>query len=171
MEDPIPGGFSEVERERFRNLLELAARTPFEGERANALAAAARLAARHGMTLEEAARGAPLEPPDPPPPPRTDAFAAAFARAVHLMDAQIALDKLRREAALRAARARGLDVHMPAPPRAARRPRLSRSRRNPYSLARLLIRETSLPLREIVDITGLDIYEIVAMKLKMRQAA
>lgn len=164
-----------MERERFRNLLELAARTPFEGERDNALAAAARLAARHGLTLEEAARGAPPEPPgrrpDPSPPPRPDAFASAFARAVHLMDAQIALDKLRREAALRAARARGLDADAPPAPRAARRPRFSRERRNPYSLARLLIRETSLPLREIVEITGLDIYEIVAMKLKMRQAA
>ncbi len=94
-----------------------------------------------------------------------------FARAAHLSDLEIRRDKLRREAALRAARARGLDADREERPRAPARPRFGRPRRNPYAHARVLIRETRLPLREIVEITGLDIYQIVAMKLKMRAAA
>ena len=35
----------------------------------------------------------------------------------------------------------------------------------------MLLSETSLPLKEIVSLTGLDIYEIVGMKLKMRANA
>ena len=42
---------------------------------------------------------------------------------------------------------------------------------NPFSHARTLIRETSLPLREIASITGLDIYQVVGLKLKMRTVA
>ena len=35
----------------------MAAESPFPGERANAFAAATRLAARHGLTIDEAAAG------------------------------------------------------------------------------------------------------------------
>ena len=45
-----------AERERFHNLLLMAKESPFEGERTNALEAAERMAQRHDMTLEEAAR-------------------------------------------------------------------------------------------------------------------
>lgn len=168
---PISERFTEAEQERFRNLLELASRSPFPGERENALAAATRLADRHGMTLEEAARGGPA----PAPPPDESAAAAAaraesvFARAVHMMDAQLRADKARREAALRAARERGLDADEAAPRRAASRSGSRRWRRNPYVHARVLLRETALPLNDIVDITGLDIYKVVEMKLKMRE--
>jgi len=48
----ISAGFSEADRQRFHNLLHLAAESTFEGERANALAAAKRLAERFGLTLE-----------------------------------------------------------------------------------------------------------------------
>ena len=34
--------------------------------------------------------------------------------------------------------------------------------------ARILLTETSLRLREIVDITGLDIYQVVGLKLSLR---
>ena len=51
--------FTEEERTRFRNLLELANSSKFDGERANALAAATRIATKHGMTLDEAARWRP----------------------------------------------------------------------------------------------------------------
>ena len=51
-----------------------------------------------------------------------------------------------------------------------RRPN-SKSRRNPISHATVLLKETSLPFQEIADITGLDIYDVIAMKLKMRAAA
>ena len=35
--------------------------------------------------------------------------------------------------------------------------------------AAVLLRETRLPFREVADITGLDIYDVVGMKLKMRK--
>ena len=50
-ERPISTPFTENERQRFRNLLELANSSPYQGERDNAMAAAERLAGRHGMTL------------------------------------------------------------------------------------------------------------------------
>ena len=59
----ITAGFSEAERQRFHNLLQLAAESPFEGERANALAAATRLATRCGLTLDEAAAGGSRQEP------------------------------------------------------------------------------------------------------------
>jgi len=125
------------------------------------------------MTLEEAARGEPA----PPPPPRRDEAAAAaraesaFSRAVHMMDTQLQADKARREAALRAARERGLDAERAASRRPTARASSRKWRRNPYVHARVLLRETALPLRDIVDITGLDIYKVVEMKLKMREEA
>ena len=36
---------------------------------------------------------------------------------------------------------------------------------------KLLLAETSLPLEEVVELTGLNIYDIVGLKLKMRSAA
>lgn len=181
--DPVDGTtiiserFTDAEQERFRNLLELAARSPYPGERANALAAATRLADRHGLTLEEAARGETT--PSPPPPPEREAAATAraesvFARALHMMDVQLRADKARREAALQAARERGLDAEEEAARRRSQRQSRTsakRWRRNPYVHARVLLRETALPLQDIVDITGLDIYKIVEMKLKMREEA
>lgn len=101
-----------------------------------------------------------------------DPIAARFARAATLMDFHIAMDKQRREAALREARARGLDREtVSAQLRPPPRQRVSRARLNPQLHARLLIRDTKLPLQEIVEITGLDIYQVAAMKLKMRPAA
>ena len=43
--------------------------------------------------------------------------------------------------------------------------------RSPYSFAKVLLSETSMPLREIVSLTGLDIYRVVGLKLKMRSPA
>ena len=169
--------FSETEQARFRALLALAATSPFDGERANALAAATRFAARHGMTLEEAARRE--RPSDRPqrqtqpfrrPQPRAAASGFAFAG---FGDSHIQADKLRREAALREAIARGLDRDRRGgadEPRPAARWRRASVRRSPLSHARVLLAETSLPLREIVSLTGLDIYQVVGLKLKMRRA-
>lgn len=172
------GGFSESERERFQNLLKLAANSSFEGERQNALDAAHRLAERHGMTLDEAA----ADPGDrqtstdrQEPDPETAARAARnFARFVHLSDAAIRADKYRREQALRQARERGLDngeeTEKPQarPHRIGPATRRSRRRTDRRAFARKLIRDTELPLREIAEITDLDFYEVVGLKLKMR---
>ncbi len=170
----VTDGFTAADRERFRNLLELAARTPFQGERENAIAAAERLAQRHGMTMEEAAvSDRPPRPEAEPIRPPPDPVWAAVLRSAHLTDAFIAADKRRREEALRAAQARGLDqehqrLHRPPPPRASRS---SRQRRNPAGLARVLLNETTLSLQSISDITGLDIYTVTALKLKLRATA
>jgi hypothetical protein len=89
---------------------------------------------------------------------------------MHLTDLAIRLAKLRREAALAEARSRGLDAAAEA---AARRranhvQRQAQRRVNPRDHARILLSETSLRLREIVDITGLDIYQVVGLKLSLR---
>lgn len=91
-------------------------------------------------------------------------------RFMHLTDLAIRLAKLRREAALAEARSRGLDAAAEA---AARRranhvQRQAQRRVNPRDHARILLSETSLRLREIVDITGLDIYQVVGLKLSLR---
>lgn len=179
----ISTGFTEAERQRFHNLLQLAAESPFEGERANALAAAERLARRFGLTLDEAAAGGAADEA-PQPPPRGDSQMAddlgfrpesldRFARAVHLMDNFIMEDKARREAALRAAQARGLDADelRKAVTSTVTKARSAKRRRmNPYRHAATLLRETSLSFNEIANITGLDIYAVVGLKLKLRAA-
>jgi len=184
----ISTGFSEAERQRFHNLLHLAAESPFEGERANALAAAKRLAERFGLTLEEAAAGGSKDdrhqrPRDeyPPHEPRSDDFMAddlgfrpqtldRFARAMHLMDNYILSDKARRESALREAQMRGLDADelRKAVTSSVTQKRSKVRRMNPYRHATTLLRETSLSFREIANITGLDIYAVVGLKLKLR---
>jgi hypothetical protein len=125
------------------------------------------------MTLDDAASGV-AAPPEPEPSIQTRPTESAFARAAHLMDYQLHLDKYRREAALRAARERGLDAEANAhTARAPIRPRLQvnprRMNRNRH--AQVLLTETSMPLSEIATLTGLDIYSVVGMKLKLRGTA
>lgn len=172
-----------AERTRFRNLLELANSSQYEGERANALDAARRIAERHGMTLEEAARTG-LEPRAPAPSPyavqdraaerNPDPRAAYFAYARQQAAER---EKRRWEDALAAARSRGLDederlAKARAQARAEHRPRRwNSSRRDPHKHAAVLLEETSLPFCEIASITGLDLYSVVGMKLKMRAGA
>ncbi|HEY9536120.1 MAG TPA: hypothetical protein VIS03_00900, partial [Kiloniellaceae bacterium] len=93
-----------------------------------------------------------------------------FARAVHLMDSFILHDKARREEALRAAQARGLDAEelRKAVTASVTQARVNRRRMNPDRHAAKLLRETSLSFDEIANITGLDIYSVVGLKLKLR---
>lgn len=161
----------------------LASESPFEGERSNALAAAERMARRKGMTLDEAAamRSQPAQEQAQPESQRPmseseRSFNSRFATATHLMDQEIRAEKARREAALKAAQERGLDAEeRRAAERRSRQQGTARSnskaRMNPYRHAAVLLKETSLPFREVANITGLDIYQIVGMKLKMRKVA
>ncbi len=176
----------EADRDRFHRFLKIAADSPFPGERANALDAAKRLAGRHGLTLQEAAR-APEPAPDPPPPRESAREYAAREMAdivnlseVNLSEARLRADKERYERALRDAISRGLgglDGAAAAPGGGGRADyhigqRSNRRRkRDSQSFARVLLSETSLPLSEIVTLTGLDIYEIVGLKLRMRAPA
>lgn len=157
----------------------MAAESPYEGERINAIEAASRMAARHGMSLREAARAEPpLDPPElerPASKPsaaqwRTERDMAAY---VHMSENFIRRDKERREQAMEEAIRRGLDAQerRAAEQTPFRRRGASRSKRNPESHARVLLRETSLPLQEIATLSGLDIYSVVGMKLKMRATA
>src|SRR3546814_1714302 len=84
------------------------------------------------------------------------------------MDSFILHDKSRREEALRAAQARGLDAEELRKAVAASviQGRVHRRRMNPSRHAATLLRETSLTFREIATITGLDIYSVVGLKLK-----
>lgn len=190
---------TQAERERFHNLLLMAKESPFEGERRNALEAAERLAARHGLTLEEAARGggeAMQQRPDRPArgtaahmhrqarrdvdPAAEEAAArernfAEFARFMRGFEDRSRAEKIRREEALRAAYARGLDAEerRQAERRAARdfvpRRNTNGRRRNPKVHASVLLRETQLPLKEIASICGLDIWTVAGIKLKLRR--
>ena len=165
---------TEAERVRFQSLLRMAAESPFPGERANALAAATRLAGQAGMSLDEAAaagtqphqeapRREPMREPVSP-------LHAELARQFLMLDRQIMADKARRDAAVREAIRRGLEWG--DPPEPAPRPRAStpvnNRRMDSHRHARVLLSETSLPLQEVSAITGLDIYEVVGMKLKLR---
>jgi hypothetical protein len=153
-------------------LLKLAAESPFKGERSAALAAANRLAKRHGMTLEEASTGGPPPPAAPNKPSmarrdREEAQSRDVGRHVHMMDNWVSNDKVRRDAALAEAYERGLDADQ-RKRGSVQAPRRNAARRNPQNHAQVLLKETSLPMLEICSLTGLDIYEVVGMKLKMR---
>jgi hypothetical protein len=141
------------------------------------------MAKQHGMTMDEAA-----EPPDLAAPPLKPArsktpterelrkaAAQEFSGVVNLMDHFVNDDKKRREEALAEAYERGLDSEeRKAAERQARRPawksKSAGARRNPRAHAHVLLSETSMPISEICSLTGLDIYEVVGMKLKLRQA-
>ena len=166
---------SAAERERFNALVKVAAESPYPGERANALDAARRLAKRHGMSLQEAAgepRG-PTRTVQTPQRPRRYTQ-REMAEIIAFSEARLRADKERYERALREARERGLDGGAIKPemrPAATGAQKSSQRSRTPQSFARVLLSETTLPLREIVSLTGLDIYRVVGLKLKMRSAA
>ncbi len=162
-------------RDRFRALLNLASESSFEGERQNAMAAATRLAEQHGMSLDEAARPAQhrstAERRQPGASKDGDA-ASGLAGFYDVAERDLRADKDRRESALRDALERGLDRNTRGGTEKAaqRKAPPSRSKRSPRNHASVLLAETSFSLKEIVGLTGLDIYEVVGLKLKMRTA-
>lgn len=95
------------------------------------------------------------------------------ARRVREAETQRAADKNQWEQAWREAQARGLDESLQekpkTPPPNLTRPKSNR-RRNPVVFAQVLLRETGLPLEEIAAITQLDMYQVVGLKLKLRDA-
>lgn len=183
--------FTESERRRFRSLLELAKGSQFEGESKNALEAAKRLAAKHGMSLEEAAQAdQPAQTPREAKQKSSESdWADVFTRPrprrapnvfynYESVNVEAILEaKRQRDAAVRSAEERGLDdAERKAKKRAEKRAKNQVFRRsgksvgrNPESHADVLLRETSLPFSEISSITGLDFYAVVGLKLKQRQ--
>lgn len=127
------------------------------------------------MSLEEAASGGP-PPPRPKAPRKRKASgqqASDIDKASRMTDGWVDADKARRDAALQEARERGLDAEerRRAAAAANRVPRRNNRKRDPKSHATVLLEETSLPLEEIASMTGLSMYELVGMKLKMRAAS
>ena len=174
------------ERERFHNLLIVAKKSPFAGERRNAFAAATRMAGRMGLTLEEAARSGGEHYQDPAPgqqQPGTSPFddlAEMFRHGSHSPRARRtfrneemrhAREKQRHEEALAAAHARGLDRDERQPVRDTppRSWHYNPHRRSPTSHARVLLAETRLSLAEIASISGLDLWAVAGLKLRMRE--
>lgn len=163
-------------RDRFRALLKLASESPFEGERENAMTAANRLAEQHGMSLNEAAH--PTERLSPvvrkqSDAPRDSSTASEFANYFDISERNLRVDKARREAALRDAITRGLDKTRQRDTEKTphRKPPQKQSQRTPCNHAQILLAETAFSLEEIVSLTGLDIYEVAGLKLKMRSIA
>ena len=151
----------------------LANESPYEGERTAALAAAERMAKSRGMTLEEAASGGPVpELPKAPRKRKPSGRARDPDTETRMTEGGVDEDKIRRDAALEEARERGLDgdERRRAAAAANRVQRRNGRKREPRSHARVLLEETSLPLEEISSMTGLSMYELVGMKLKMRAA-
>ena len=142
---------TQKEQDRFHNLLKLAAESPYEGERVAALLAA------EPTEAEKVRREAEQE---------------SIRRAREEEIARQA-DKSHWERAWKEARARGLDETAAkererAKARTYQQPR-SRRRRNPIIFANTLLAETGMSLKEIADITQLDIYQVAGLKLKLRK--
>jgi len=193
----ISGGFKKDERRRFHNLLKLAAESPFEGEREAALAAAKRLAKKHGMSLEEAAadhtgreddlaedaartrakseaqRNGPWTgAANEAPPGFEERWGMSRKKSTdsHSWRATDA-DRKRWHEAVEEAKKRGLDEsesQEKAPPRRQQAQRRSSRRMHPPAHARALLRETTFTIEEIAAITELSVLEITGIKLKMR---
>ena len=129
------------------------------------------------MTLEEACRWQPGQ--------ETAAMASTRGRGQRQFDADPRVaqffaanashqreEKARWQNAVEKARQRGLADGDESKVTASQQFRsFSKARRNPLKHAEVLLKETSLPFDEIAEITGLDIYEVVGMKLKLRKAA
>ena len=81
-------------------------------------------------------------------------------------------DKARWQNAVEKARQRGLVDGDESKVTASQHVRsFSKARRNPLKHAEVLLKETSLHFDEIAEITGLNVYEVVGIKLKLRKAA
>ncbi|SMF32077.1 Protein of unknown function [Tistlia consotensis] len=178
--------FATSQKERFRKLLLLAAESPFEGERAAALAAAERLATRFGMTLDEAA-GAAAEPEpkargrraadadgaDDWSGPRARRSAPEWMRQAatgYAYEASAAASRARQRHREQVEAAQRREEEERRQAQALHRKSGVRSeRRMPArDFARTLIQQTGFSLREIGEITGLTQHELVGLKLKLR---
>jgi hypothetical protein len=175
----ISNYFTEAERNRFRNLLELANDSKYPGERENALAAATRIAQKYNMTLDEAARWK----PDKITSNKNSIVEGLYHRPVKTKDVSNITtnqqsaeeEKKQWQTAVDQAKERGLDkaenAKKAAQEAASTRRQNSKSRRNPVTHTNILLNETSLSFQDISEITGLDVYKIIALKLKSRSAA
>ena len=82
------------------------------------------------------------------------------------------LDKARWQSAVKEAQNRGLDwSEQKKTVRELRQHKFRKARRHPVKHAQVLLNETSLRFFEIAQITGLNVYQVVTIKLQLREAA
>ncbi len=129
------------------------------------------------MSLSEAARWG--REPEPEPVREETPFermrrarAAARAHAFRESERQAEEERARFQAAWDDALRRGLDPEDDRRPSRTTQSFMWRSRRRlePVQHATVLLNETRLPFSEIAEITGLDRYDVVGLKLKLRAA-
>ena len=83
-----------------------------------------------------------------------------------------ALDKARWQSAVKEAQNRGLVwSEQKKTVRQLRQHKFGTARRHPVKHAQVLLNETSLLFSEIAQITGLNVYQVVTIKLQLREAA
>ena len=83
-----------------------------------------------------------------------------------------ALDKARWQSAVKEAQNRGLDwFEQKKTVKELRQYKFGKTRRHPVKHAQVLLNETSLRFSEIAQITGLNVYQVVTIKLQLREAA
>ena len=154
-------------------MLELASSSEFDGERTNALAAAHRIAAKYKISLKEAVGF---------PPSERNVNLSSRISNIHDYPYAVsnvfenshneALDKARWQSAVKEAQNRGLDwSEQKKTVRKLRQYKFGKARRHPVKHAQVLLNETSLRFSEIAQITGLNVYQVVTIKLQLREAA
>ena len=148
----------------------------FDGERKNALAAAQRIAEKYQLSFTEVARSEPkAEVADESHPTWHSYNLHGFVYNAHQFSNCVyneTVAKARWQAAVKEAKNRGLDWHPKKESLRKVQPHsIRKTSRHPIKHAQVLIHETSLPFREIAEITGLNLYQVVSIKLKLRKAA
>jgi len=129
------------------------------------------------MSLDEVARWAPEKQEATASADRTYhwhnfRYEARAARTVENNTHSEGLDKARWQTAVRDAKERGLDwTEGQEQAKEARARNFSKARRHPAKHTEILLKETSLSFQEIAEITGLDLFQVVTIKLKLRDAA
>jgi hypothetical protein len=170
--------FDEKERERFRKIVGVMEGATIEGERLAAREAAERMAAIHGMTVEEAIVEAHPERDDgrlsdEERRARRRDFEAWAAARMRMTEAQERAERARYEAAKREAEARGLDREQPS-----RRPRYRPSsvytpssyrptREDRFRLIAGLLRDGA-SLRRVADLADVSTNEVARIWLLIR---
>ena len=158
-------------QKRFSNLLELAKRSKFRGERNNALSAAKRIAEKHGMTIKEFEKGtsAPKDINSKPWANKSRQKKENITNELFKNINDSYHEKERWQRAVNSAKARGLDENIRKRASVFEKSlKLSKNKRPAGKHAEVLLKETSLSFKEIVEITGLNIYQVVGIKLKLR---
>ena len=99
-------------------------------------------------------------------------YAASYVHNVLKNSHNEALDKARWQSAVKEAQNKGLDwSEQKKTVRELRHHKFGKARRHPVKHAQVLLNETSLPFFEIAQITGLNVYQVVTIKLQLREAA